>query len=44
MNLITGKNVLKDVEVSFLAQEAAERERVTQKYVTEEDLGVFWIS
>jgi hypothetical protein len=36
------RNVMGDVEASFLAQEAAERERVTHKYVVERDLGVFW--
>jgi hypothetical protein len=33
---------MKDLEANFLAQEAVEREQVIQKYVTEEDLGVFW--
>lgn len=30
------KNVLKDVEASLLAQEAVERERVTQRFVSED--------
>jgi hypothetical protein len=38
------KNVLKDVEASYLAQEAVEREQVTQNYVNEDDLGMFWTS
>jgi hypothetical protein len=44
MNRITKKNVLKDVEASFLAQETVEREQVTQKYVTEDwdGAGAFW--
>jgi hypothetical protein len=30
-------------KATFLAQrETEEREQVTQKYVTEQDLGVFW--
>jgi hypothetical protein len=46
MNMNRNKNVLKDVEASFLAQEALERERVTQKFVGNDedwdDKGVFW--
>jgi hypothetical protein len=38
----TKENLMKDLEANFLAQEAVECELVTQKYVTEEDLGVFW--
>jgi hypothetical protein len=39
------KNVnLKDVEASFLAQEAVEREQVTQRFVSEDwdGAGAFW--
>jgi hypothetical protein len=38
------KNVVEDVEASYLAQEALEREQMAQKYVNEDDLGVFWTS
>jgi hypothetical protein len=39
------KNVLKDIEASFLAQEAVEREQVTQRFCVTEDwdgAGAFW--